>query len=494
MATRHPSATRRPAATVTSTDRGIYTPSTLLREARTRLRAAYPAPVVVTGRVVEVRDNPRGWITLTLADPDPTERHPPRLEVSVGPRVAQATVVEALTAQALVQVEGDVELWVTRALVQLQARTVVRVGHAQTQATYDAARAAIEDERLGRVCPPLPLFLRRVLLLAPHGTTLGDLTRDLGGWQPPELVHRSIPGDSPDLRRLVAAAVRTHRDVDVVVLARGGTIESISGWDDLELLRLLDRIQRAGIPVLAAIGHAEHTPLVYRVCGYTVRHTAEAGRWLADHNRRAALRIEALDALSGMLERLIERSAERVGRAARDARRALTGRLAVRAGDLEAAGSTLDLVMNTRVRLMGDRVARCERDLQSVVRRCLVDAERRVDVAGATLRGFHHGVALVAAADGGAARFVVGERVRIEVADATALATIDTVTRHGQATTPSSRVPATTDTAVTRSATPAPAPGPSPPAPGSPPPAPIPPSPAPVVAEPVTLFDQEPDR
>jgi exonuclease VII large subunit len=419
-----------PCEQIITAERPTYRPSTLLGAVQGRLRAAFPEPVVVAGRVVDVRGQ-RGWVTLTIGDAEPTGTPPPRLEVSLAPAVVRRTVPEALALQTLVQVEGTVELWAAAARVQVTAREVVRIGHSQTQATYDAARAAITAERLGQQVPALPLFLRRVLLLAPDGTTLGDLTRDLGGWQPPRIVHRPIPGDSPDLHRLVAAAVRANRDVDVVVLARGGTIEAISGWDDVELLRLLDRIQRAGIPVLLAVGHAQHTPLSYRVCGYTVRHTAEAGRWLAEHNRTTALRIaHAATELPAALGRLLDRTDERIGQAAERAQTGLAGHLAARERALDGCGTALAAAFRTRQRQAEQRQATVTAALTTTMHRCLTDAERRVDLAAATLGGFRSGIALVADVDGGVARFEVGARLRIEVADATAVATIDEVVHH----------------------------------------------------------------
>ncbi len=249
----------------------------------------------MVGVVIETRDS-KGFVTVTLGDLEPQGRFPTRLAVSLDPRTAKRVLPEALTPQAQVQVDGTVDVWVNRAQIQLRGQSLVRVGSAGTQAAYDAAVRAIGEERLGEVVPPLPLFLRRLLLLAPIGTTLGDLTRDLGGWQPPQIVHRPLPGDSPDLGRLITSAVRAaHEDgegpFDMVAVMRGGAIEPISGWDDVELLRTVDALQRKGLPVLVAVGHADHAPLVYRVAGYGVRHTAEAGRWLADHNLGAATRI-----------------------------------------------------------------------------------------------------------------------------------------------------------------------------------------------------------
>jgi exonuclease VII large subunit len=415
---------------VTDIDHATYTPTRFLREVARRLLTAFQGTVVVTGRVVAVRVS-GGWTTLTLADEDARGRRPTRLQVSVSPRVAARTVPQALVEQTVVQVEGTVDLWIERAEVQLRAVSIVRTGHSQTQASYEAAEAAIAAERLGEVRPALPLFLRRVLLLAPHGTTLGDLTRDLGGWQPPEIRHRPIPGDSPDLHRLIGDAVRADRDVDLVVLARGGTIEAISGWDDLELLRILDRMQRAGIPVLAAIGHADHTPLVYRVCGYTVRHTAEAGRWLADHNRTAALRIAAAETeLPAALGRLLDRTAGRIDTAGQQVRAELRRHLSTRDRALDAARQEVRTAVRLRLGQAETRHRTAAADLRAAMHRCLADAERRVELAAATLDGFRRGVALVTAIDGTPARFEVGERLRIEVADATATATIDTVVRH----------------------------------------------------------------
>jgi exonuclease VII large subunit len=395
-----------------------HTPTSLLQEVGRRLDAAFAGPVVLEGRVVGVRVS-KGWTTVTLGDADPTGRFPTRLQVSLAPRVASRTVPEALAEQALVQVTGRLDLWVNRAEVQLKAVEVVRVGHSQTRQDFEHARAAIVTERLGERRPPLPLFLRRVLLLAPPGTTLGDLTRDLGGWQPPEIVHVPIPGDSPDLHHLIASACAEHRHVDVVVVARGGTIEAISGWDDLRLLRCFDRLQTGGVPILLAVGHADHTPLVYRVASHSVRHTAEAGRWLADHNRAAATRIRGLERLPGSLAGRLEGQRERVAVADRRLLEALRSVLAQRRTELRATSDRLPVALSHRI----------------------AERARRCDLAAATLDGFRTGIALVTADDGSPARFEVGESLRIEVAQATVTARIQTVVRHDHADDPDQEQP-----------------------------------------------------
>jgi exonuclease VII large subunit len=320
---------------------------------------------------------------------------------------------EALEPQAQVQVEGTVDVWVNRGQIQLRGNALARVGSAGTQAAYDAAVRAIAEERLGEVVPPLPLFLRRLLLLAPVGTTLGDLTRDLGGWQPPTIVHRSLPGDSPDLGRLVARAVETATEdgegpFDLVAVMRGGAIEPISGWDDIELLRTVDALQRSGIPVMVAIGHADHNPLVYRVAGYGVRHTAEAGRWLADHNLDAATRIRSLDALPGLLRVRIGQEAERVGRTA----------------------VSLDAALRAHLARRAEAIARAAQGIGVAVRARLTETRRRLDAAAGTLDAFTRGVALVTGRDGGPPVLEPGATLIVETADATVTATIDHVTRH----------------------------------------------------------------
>jgi len=366
-------------------------PTQLLEVVKGRLAAAFDGPVVVEGVVVEHRVANGGFMTVTLGDVEPVGRFPTRLAINMGPREARGVLPAALEPQTRVQAEGSIDLWINRAQVQVRATSLVRVGAATTRETYEAAQRAIGEERLGSVVPPLPLFLRRLLLLAPVGTTLGDLTRDLGGWQPPTIVHRSLPGDSPDLGALVARGVAAAHDdgegpFDLVAVMRGGAIEPISGWDDVGLLRAVDRLQRDGTPVLVAVGHADHTPLVYRVAGYGVRHTAEAGRWLADHNLRAAERIRGLDVVGPVLA--------------------------------------------ARVAAERDRVARVRGALGDAVAARLADLRRRVATAAATLASFTRGMALVTAPDGGPAVLAPGATIVVETADATVTATIDTVHRH----------------------------------------------------------------
>jgi len=390
----------------------VWSPTEFLEVAKQRLIASFAGPVSIVGVVIETRDS-KGFLTVTLGDVEPQGRYATRLSVSVDPRSARQILPEALESQAQVQVEGTVDVWVNRAQIQLRATSLVRVGSAGTQAAYDAAVRAIAEERLGASVPPLPRFVRRLLLLAPVGTTLGDLTRDLGGWQPPKIVHRSLPGDSPDLGRLIAGAVRTAIDegagpFDLVAVMRGGAIEPISGWDDIELLRTVDALQRDGIPVLVAVGHADHTPLVYRVAGYGVRHTAEAGRWLADHNLAAATRIRALEALPGLLRVRIGQETERV------ARTDLALLAAIRAHLSRRTEAILRAAQNVEVALRGR----------------LIDARRRLEAATSSLEAFTRGLALVTAPDGGPPDFTPGAGLLIETADVTVAATVDTVTRH----------------------------------------------------------------
>lgn len=393
-----------------------WSPTAFLEVVKERLAEAFDGRVVIEGVVIEHRDA-KGFLTVTIGDLEPQGRFPTRLAVSFDPRTARQVLPEALLPQTHIQVEGGVDLWVNRAQVQVRGASLVRVGSAGTQAAYDAAVRTIGEERLGAMVPPLPLFIRRLLLLAPVGTTLGDLTRDLGGWQPPVIVHRSLPGDSPDLGRLVAGALDAARTegegpFDLVAIMRGGAIEPISGWDDVELLRTVDMLQRAGQAVLVAVGHADHNPLVYRVAGYGVRHTAEAGRWLADHNLVAATRIRGLDAAPTALRMHLERESQRI----------------VRTGDALARAVTVHLARRSEALL------RSAAGLTSAVRSRLVEVARRLMAASGTLDSFTRGVALVTGVDGGPAVYEPGAKVIIETADATVTATVDTVERHGSST------------------------------------------------------------
>lgn len=393
-----------------------WSPTAFLEVVKERLAEAFDGRVVIEGVVIEHRDA-KGFLTVTIGDLEPQGRFPTRLAVSFDPRTARQVLPEALLPQTHIQVEGGVDLWVNRAQVQVRGASLVRVGSAGTQAAYDAAVRTIGEERLGAMVPPLPLFIRRLLLLAPVGTTLGDLTRDLGGWQPPVIVHRSLPGDSPDLGRLLAGALDAARTegegpFDLVAIMRGGAIEPISGWDDVELLRTVDMLQRAGQAVLVAVGHADHNPLVYRVAGYGVRHTAEAGRWLADHNLVAATRIRGLDAAPTALRMHLERESQRI----------------VRTGDALARAVTVHLARRSEALL------RSAAGLTSAVRSRLVEVARRLMAASGTLDSFTRGVALVTGVDGGPAVYEPGAKVIIETADATVTATVDTVERHGSST------------------------------------------------------------
>jgi hypothetical protein len=162
------------------------------------------------------------------------------------------------------------------------------------------------------------------------------------------------------------------------------------------------------MPVLVAVGHADHTPLIYRVAGYGVRHTAEAGRWLADHNLTAATRIRAVAGLPALLAVRLEREAERVGR----------------------TGTSLSLVLRAHLEHRRQAVLRAAEGLAVTVGARLNGIRHRLDAAAGTLEAFTRGVALVTGPDGGLPLLEPGATLVIETADATVTATIDHVMRH----------------------------------------------------------------
>lgn len=399
-----------------SDDTGRMQPSEALRRAAQRMAREWRGTVRLRGRVCAVRrqETRRGdvFVHLELGDLEVEVSRRGRavnrrLAVTVPPLVVGRTTAEALTAEAIVDVDGAATLSDFDGRLTVQALQVVRAGTAASAAELAAARAAITAERLAEPAPPLPALVRRLLVCAPsvgEATNPEDFRIGLGRRLAPAVTMAHVPANSPDVPALVEAAVRRFDGTpDLVVLARGGTIEAGSVWDGLELLRCVHHIQRAGVPVMAAVGHAAYTPLVYDVAAHAAEHPTVAARTIRDHNLATEARVEAAAAVGALL-------AERV---------ATTRQHVVELGD--RTRGELDRMLGER----SERLAAATGGTAVGLARQLETAQRRWLAASRTLGGFERGIALVSDEAGGPARLEVGERIVVRSAARTVVARIE---------------------------------------------------------------------
>jgi hypothetical protein len=406
------------AAPVEPGESGRMQPSEALRRAAGRVAAEWRGTVRLRGRVCSVRSRTTGlgdvYVHLELGDLEVEVSRRGRavnrrLAVTVAPGVVARTTSEAMAGEAIVDIDGGATLSDFDGRLTVRADQVVRAGTAASVSELAAARAAIGTEKLGESVPGMPGLVRRLLVCAPimgEATNPEDFRIGLGRQLAPSMTLAHIPADSPDVPALVEDAVRRFPGwPDLVVLARGGTIEAGSVWDSLELLRCVDSIQRTGVPVMAAVGHAAYTPLVYEVAALAAEHPTVAARIIRDHNLETERR---LDAAANVAEFLIEQVAiteQRVRRAA------------------ELALSDIDRLRTDRSR----RLHASRRSLHAGLGHQVDVSRRRWLAAKRTLGGFERGIALVTGGDGAPARLQVGERIVVRSAARTVAARVEEI-------------------------------------------------------------------
>lgn len=397
-------------------DTGRMQPSEALRRAADRMAREWRGTVRLRGRVCALRrqQTRRGdhFVHLDLGDLEVEISRSGRavnrrLAVTVPPIVVARSTAEALSVEAIVDVDGAASLSDFDGRLTIRAQQIVRAGTAASAAELAAARAAIVAENLAEPAPPLPALIRRLLVCAPstgEATNPEDFRIGLGDRLAPAVTMEHVPGDSPDVPALVEAAVRRFEGTpDLLVLARGGTIEAGSVWDGIDLLRCVHRIQRGGVPVMAAVGHAAYTPLVYEIAAHAAEHPTVAARTIRDHNLATATRVEA---------------AARVGEL-------LAERVAVTSERVSNLGELTRLELDRMLRARSERLSGATGSAHAGLARQLETAHHRWLATSRTLGGFERGIALVSSEAGGPARMQVGERIVVRTSARTVVARIE---------------------------------------------------------------------
>jgi exodeoxyribonuclease VII large subunit len=160
---------------------------------------------------------------------------------------------------------------------------------------------------------PLPAFPRAVGVIAGRNSEgMSDVVRALRDRMPnahivtcPALVQgKSAPRDIID----ALATLQQHRDVDVIIIARGGgSVQDLIAFDDERLCRAVFACAK---PVVAAIGHTNNVP----VCNHVTHAASTPSRSaemvlpsLVDLESRLQLARQALDRIPAQVEHRLER-------------------------------------------------------------------------------------------------------------------------------------------------------------------------------------------
>ncbi|MFP4539869.1 MAG: exodeoxyribonuclease VII large subunit [Candidatus Paceibacterota bacterium] len=214
--------------------------------------------VKVFGEVSELKTSAKGHVYPVIKDKDTGDILPCTIwksdyllsgvELEIGLEVA---------------VSGFPEFYGPFGKMSFRTKTIELVGEGQLKKAYDKLKAKLEtegvfDEERKR---SLPKFPERVgVITSLRGEVIHDFSNNLrrSGFQV-KMLHTPVEG--PESGRELTLSVRSLRkeNLDVLVIMRGGgSMQSLSGFDNEALVR---EIVNFPSPVIAGIGHHQDIPL-----------------------------------------------------------------------------------------------------------------------------------------------------------------------------------------------------------------------------------------
>ena len=216
----------------------------------------------VEGEVTELRRND-AWANVFLTLKDPTTGA--TLGATIARRTFDRLDLELAEGES-VHVAGRAELYEQKAELGFRATTIERIGLGghllalQQLKRKLAAEGLFAAERKRR----LPRVPRAVgILTGADAAARGDLVATIGARFPAAKVvicETRLQGKGAEAAIVSAiAALTSHPDVDVLVLARGGgSFEDLLPFSDETVVRA---VAASRVPVVSAVGHEQDAPL-----------------------------------------------------------------------------------------------------------------------------------------------------------------------------------------------------------------------------------------
>jgi exodeoxyribonuclease VII large subunit len=291
--------------------------------------------VWVEGQITEI--SKRGGMKvafLTLRDPVADVS----LRVTCGP-----TMVEGLREGARVVVSGQPEMHLTRGSLQLVAHEIRAVGAGELLARIERLKAVLAAEGLFSADRkrPLPFLPHSVGLITGRGSAAErDVVENARRrWPAVRIAIRTVAVQGPLAVSQISDALRAlerDREIDVIVIARGGgSLEDLLPFSDEALCRL---VSSCFTPIVSAIGHEQDVPLLDLVADVRASTPTDAAKRVVPDvgEQTAAVQQLALRARRALTARL---TAEQSRIAALRSRPVLSNpgaALTVRAREIEA--------------------------------------------------------------------------------------------------------------------------------------------------------------
>lgn len=241
-------------------DRKVYTVSAFNRGIGLHL-GRLPS-LWVEGEVTELRHNP-AWanVFLTLKDP----KSGATLAVTIARQVYERLGLELEEGES-VHVAGRAELYERKAELSFRATTMERFGLGSHLLALEQLKRKLAREGLfaadrKRRLPRVPRAVG--ILTGVDAAARGDLVATISERFPAtKIVVAQARVQGQGAARAIVwglAALSRHREVDVIVLSRGGgSFEDLLPFSDEAVVRA---VAASPVPVVSAVGHEQDTPL-----------------------------------------------------------------------------------------------------------------------------------------------------------------------------------------------------------------------------------------
>jgi exodeoxyribonuclease VII large subunit len=262
--------------------------------------------VWVEGEVTELRRHER-WATVFFTLKDPTDGS------CVGVAMARGRFDALrldLSDGERVHVFGRPELYEQRGEFKLRALTIERFGTGAHLASLERLKATLAAEGLFSESRKraLPLLPRRIgIVTGNDAAAKRDVVTTIRTRFPPAavLVAETYVQGPRAAAEIVAAigALCEHKDVDVVILTRGGgSFEDLLPFSDERVVRA---VAECPVPVVSAVGHEQDTPLCDLAADVRASTPTTAGKLVVPE---LAELFGRLDRARGALARNVRRS------------------------------------------------------------------------------------------------------------------------------------------------------------------------------------------
>ena len=400
-------------------DEPTLTVTELNRAARRALQDAFAGPVWVRGEVQRLVRSKPGHVYFDLVDKDEL-RDRVRSKVRVALFRDDREAVERKLRDAGLELSDDVEIRIAGRVGFYVERGEFQLVMHSVDPSFTVGRLAAERERLLRALAaegllaanaayPLPAVPLRVALVSSGGTAAyEDFVHELElsgfAWR---VVHADVRVQGNVAPRRLARAVRevSGRDVDVIVLVRGGGARTDLAPFDAETLARA--IAASPVPVITGIGHEIDRTVADEVAHTACKTPTACARVLVERVTRFVDRLDALGAACARRARARvgdehRRLATAVRRASRGAHAAcILARRELVAAARRASRAT-PIVLTRERRRLRDRSGRVrrgaprrlgviERDVERVEARLRALDPRRVLERGYTVTRDAHG-------------------------------------------------------------------------------------------------------